>query len=165
MKYRLEQRGKQIEIDVELTAEGYVLTAPDGEKQRIVIERHADGSQRAITPWGDIPLQSARRGAEIWAQAGGARLSARVERARPNGDSSGGAAGAGAVSAPMAGKLLRVEVKVGDSVRAGQALAVIEAMKMENELLAPFDGVVVEVAATAPAAIDKGALVVRLEPK
>ena len=91
-------------------------------------------------------------------------MSARVERARPSAAGSSNGASAGAVRAPMAGKLLRIEVKVGDSVRPGQAVAVIEAMKMENELLAPFAGNVVEVAATAPGAIDKGALVVRLEP-
>jgi biotin carboxyl carrier protein len=37
-------------------------------------------------------------------------------------------------------------------------------MKMENELVAPLDGVVVEVPVTAPSTVDKGALIVRLEP-
>ena len=55
--------------------------------------------------------------------------------------------------------------RVGDTVKAGQTLAVIEAMKMENELVAPLAGVVVEVAVTAPSPIDKGALIARLEPQ
>jgi biotin carboxyl carrier protein len=65
----------------------------------------------------------------------------------------------------MAGKLLRVDVKLGDEVKAGQPLAVIEAMKMENELLAPLDGVVVELAPAAASAIEKGTLVARIEPR
>jgi biotin carboxyl carrier protein len=64
----------------------------------------------------------------------------------------------------MTGKLLRVSVKVGDVVQASQPVAVIEAMKMENELLAPLAGVVVEVGADAPGTVEKGALVVRVEP-
>ena len=64
----------------------------------------------------------------------------------------------------MAGKLLRVDAVLGARLKAGQAVAVIEAMKMENELLAPLDGVVVEVAATAPSTIEKGTLIARLEP-
>ena len=47
-----------------------------------------------------------------------------------------------AVSAPMPGKILAVKAKEGDSVKAGDVLLVLEAMKMENEILAPADGVV-----------------------
>jgi biotin carboxyl carrier protein len=64
----------------------------------------------------------------------------------------------------MAGKLLRLSACLGDAVKAGQTLAVIEAMKMENELVAPLDGVVVELGQTAPSAVDKGALIARIEP-
>ena len=65
----------------------------------------------------------------------------------------------------MTGKLLRLDVQVGDTVRAGQALAIIEAMKMENELVAPLNGVIVELCPTTPSAIEKGALVARIEPR
>jgi biotin carboxyl carrier protein len=43
-------------------------------------------------------------------------------------------------------------------------LAVIEAMKMENELIAPLDGVVTQVPLAAPAAVEKGAVIVTIEP-
>jgi len=171
MKYRLERKGTVYEIDVEVTARGYLLRGPDGKAQLIQLETRSDGSQRSVTPWGDIELTSARRGAELWVDVKGEpgagpaprRLSARVERARAAG--AGAANGtAGAVLAPMAGKLLRLDAVVGARVKAGQALAVIEAMKMENELLAPLDGVVVEIGATAPSTIEKGALIIRIEP-
>ena len=46
----------------------------------------------------------------------------------------------GAVTAPMAGKIVSVRVKEGDSVKLGQVLCVLEAMKMENEITAPRQG-------------------------
>ena len=52
------------------------------------------------------------------------------------------ASGAGSVVAPMPGTIIDVVVKEGDTVKAGQLCVVLEAMKMENELPAPCDGVV-----------------------
>lgn len=164
MKYRVERAGKVFEVDVELTSAGCVLRGPDGQAQQVMLQTRDDGSQRAITPWGEFELKSARRGAEVWADVPGRRLSGRAERARPSGSGGGAAGAAGAVLAPMAGKLLRLAVALGDHVKTGQTVAVIEAMKMENELVAPLDGVVVELGLAAPNAIDKGALVARIEP-
>jgi biotin carboxyl carrier protein len=163
MKYRIESGGQTYEIDVEVSASGLVLRGPDGVPQLFRIETRTDGSQKATTPWGDIELESARRGSETWLKVGGRRLTARAERARPAGAAGANGGGAGALLAPMAGKLLRVDAKVGDRVQAGKPLAVIEAMKMENELLAPVSGVVVEVAVTAPAAIERGTLILKVE--
>jgi biotin carboxyl carrier protein len=163
MKYRVTHAGKIVEVEVELRSDGCVVRGPDAQTHRIVLETRPDGSQRAITPWGELELQSARRGEELWAHVGGRRLQARVERVRPAGNGTL-AAGAGAVCAPMAGRLLRVDAKVGEQVRAGQPLAVIEAMKMENELLSPLDGVVTHVLFEPPQAVDKGALIVQVKP-
>jgi len=164
MKYRLERADQVVDIDVELTDAGYVLRGPDGKPQLVQLHARADGSQHAITPWGEIELTSARRGADVWADLPGRRLSARVERVRPSSGAASNGDAAGAVRAPMAGKLLRLDARLGDAVKAGQTLAVIEAMKMENELVAPLDGVVVELGQVAPSAVDKGALIARIEP-
>jgi biotin carboxyl carrier protein len=51
----------------------------------------------------------------------------------------------GAVTAPMTGKIVKVKVKKGEQVKTGQALCVIEAMKMENEISAPRAGTIREV--------------------
>ena len=56
------------------------------------------------------------------------------------------AAGAATISAPMPGKVLEVKVKAGDAVKAGDVLMILEAMKMENEIVAPADGVITFVA-------------------
>jgi biotin carboxyl carrier protein len=163
MKYRTESAGKVYEIDVEPTAQGYVLRGPDGIARLVQLQPRPDDSQRALTPWGYVEVKSARRGAELWAAASGRRLAGRVERARSSGYGAGSAGGAGRVLSPMTGMLLRVDARVGDMVKLGQAIAVIEAMKMENELVAPLAGIVVEVAVTAPSTIEKGTLIVRLE--
>jgi biotin carboxyl carrier protein len=65
--------------------------------------------------------------------------------------------------APMPGLVLRVEVEVGQTVKAGQGVVVVEAMKMENELKAPADGVVASVAVRAGQTVEKGATLLVLE--
>ena len=52
------------------------------------------------------------------------------------------AAGEASVKAPMPGNILSVNVKVGDAVKKGQVVMILEAMKMENEILSPVDGTV-----------------------
>ena len=56
-------------------------------------------------------------------------------------------AGAGTVSAPMPGTVLDIMVKEGDVVKSGQVCVILEAMKMENEIVAPSDGTVSQVVA------------------
>ncbi len=72
----------------------------------------------------------------------------------------GGAAGSGPlrIVAPMPGKVVRVLVKAGDTVRARQPVVVVEAMKMENELRADREGTVAEIHAHEGASVEAGAL-------
>ena len=67
------------------------------------------------------------------------------------------------VKAPMPGRVVRVLVGVGDRVTAKQGVVVVEAMKMENELRSPRDGVVKEIFAAPGAAVDAGAVLVVVE--
>ena len=60
-----------------------------------------------------------------------------------------GNTGANAVKAPMPGNILKVNVKVGESFKKGAVLCVLEAMKMENEIMAPQDGTVASVEVSA----------------
>jgi len=62
-----------------------------------------------------------------------------------SGQSSGGPASDGALRAPMPGKIVATPAKPGDTVTKGQPVVVLEAMKMEHALVAPFDGVVGEI--------------------
>ena len=73
-------------------------------------------------------------------------------------------AGAGErVAAPMPGNILSVNVATGDTVKKGQVLMILEAMKMENEIMAPCDGKVTAVAVTKGAAVESGALLCTIQ--
>src|SRR5215213_8544172 len=65
--------------------------------------------------------------------------------------------------APMPGRVVKVLVKVGDQVKVGQGVLVVEAMKMENELKAPRDGQVKEIAVAEGAAVEAGEDLVKIE--
>ena len=73
-----------------------------------------------------------------------------------------GAAGAVAVKAPMPGNILDVKVKAGDSVKAGDVLAILEAMKMENEIVAPQDGTVASVNVNKGDTVNSGDVLVSM---
>ena len=75
-----------------------------------------------------------------------------------------GAAEAGRLTAPMPGKVIAFLTRVGDSVAQGQALAVMEAMKMEHTLHAPRDGVVAELLYAVGDPVADGAELLRLQP-
>lgn len=68
------------------------------------------------------------------------------------------AAGSSSLNSPMPGTILAVNVAAGDSVKKGQVLFILEAMKMENEIMAAEDGVVASVAVTKGSAVDSGAV-------
>jgi len=62
----------------------------------------------------------------------------------------------------MPGNILKVNVNVGDSVKEGDVLVILEAMKMENEIMAPRDGVVKQVLTTKGSTVETGAALVVL---
>jgi biotin carboxyl carrier protein len=74
-----------------------------------------------------------------------------------------GAEGKQLITSPMPGKIVKVFVKVGDEVQEGQGLAVVEAMKMENELKSPKAGRVTEVFAREGLAVENGARLMVVE--
>ena len=67
------------------------------------------------------------------------------------------------VTAPMPGKVLAVKVNVGDSVQSGAPVLVLEAMKMENDIVAPKDGKVVAINVKVGDSVESGAVLVSLE--
>ena len=61
------------------------------------------------------------------------------------------------VKSPMPGNIIRVEVKEGDQIKAGQLLGVLEAMKMENEIVATKSGTVAQIVTAKGAVVETGA--------
>ena len=67
-------------------------------------------------------------------------------------------AGGEQVTSPMPGNILAVNVAAGDTVKKGQVLMILEAMKMENEIMCPCDGKIVSVSVTKGATVESGTL-------
>ena len=87
-------------------------------------------------------------------EVGGVQTAAPVRAAAPV--AAAPVAGGEPVKAPMPGNILDVKVKVGDTVKAGTVMCVLEAMKMENEIPAPKDGKVAQVVVTKGATVGAG---------
>lgn len=73
-----------------------------------------------------------------------------------------GAQGSISVSAPMPGKILGVKASVGQAVKKGEVLLILEAMKMENEIVAPEDGTVASINVAVGDSVEAGATIATL---
>ena len=89
--------------------------------------------------------------------AGAAPVAAAPKAAAP-----AGAAGAVTVKAPMPGNILDVKVAAGASVKAGDVLVILEAMKMENEIVAPQDGTVASINVNKGDTVNSGDVLVSM---
>ncbi len=83
-------------------------------------------------------------------------------RLASQGDSSA-AGGQGLISAPMPGKVVDIKVKVGDSVKKGSAVIIVEAMKMQNELTSLVDGSVKEITVKVGDTVESGQKMILVE--
>lgn len=163
----------------------YVVTVA-GERHEVVVDGDGvayDGThvETALSDVAGTPVRQVRIGREVhrvvarkldgrgryvlWLDGHRYEVEALDERTRAIRDMTGAAAaatGPAPVVAPMPGLLVRLLVGVGDAVQAGQPVAVIEAMKMENELRAAAPGTVTALPVSPGAAVDKGAVLVAL---
>jgi biotin carboxyl carrier protein len=165
MRYFVTIGEREIEVDLTGTdpvVDGRTVKAELGTAQGGAI-RHliVDGRSVAL-----VASPGDRRGR--WNLALGAdRLSVEAvdERTRAIREMTGPEADetAKTIVAPMPGLVVRVEVEVGQHVKAGQGVVVVEAMKMENELKAPGDGVIAEIRAKTGETVEKGAVLLVLE--
>jgi acetyl-CoA/propionyl-CoA carboxylase biotin carboxyl carrier protein len=151
----------------ELAVEGVATTAPALAR----ILGHDDfRAARHWTTWleealdlGDLaPAPAPQADADFQVTVGDRTWSVRLYRHRPRAGE-GGADGGGLVASPLTGTLARVEVEPGQRVAQGQLLAVVEAMKMETSLLAPFSGTVVRVICAVGGPVTAGQVVVEVD--
>ncbi len=75
---------------------------------------------------------------------------------------SGGGAGAVKVNAPMPGKIISVKANAGQAVKKGDVILILEAMKMENEVVAPQDGTVASIDVATGDSVEAGAVLATL---
>ena len=67
------------------------------------------------------------------------------------------------IEVPITGKIISVNVKVGDEVKEGDTLCLLESMKMENPILAPVDGTITQIGVTAEQVVKPGDIVAIIE--
>jgi pyruvate carboxylase subunit B len=153
---------------VVLGAEGVHL---DGEDVAASVGGTAGTPVRTVTIGNAVHRVVVRRGPErgvytLWVDGFRFEVEALDERMRSIRELAGassGPAGPKPLVAPMPGLIVRVNVKEGDAVQAGQGLVVMEAMKMENELRAQGPGRVKTILASPGTAVEKGATLIELE--
>jgi biotin carboxyl carrier protein len=97
---------------------------------------------------------------QIQPAAGGTRAAPRRKSPKLEGRTGGaGGTDAGVLTAPMQGTIVKLHVKAGDRVEAGDPVCILEAMKMENEVKAPIDGEIVDLKVRAGDTITPGSII------
>jgi propionyl-CoA carboxylase alpha chain/3-methylcrotonyl-CoA carboxylase alpha subunit len=138
-----------------------LLTAPSADEWTADVDAWSFPVSRAPRGWeiGDVKVTSAVVGDQILVFDAGAVYAFSEVTAAEGAE----AAGDGVVLSPMPGKVIQVSVAAGETVRKGQALLTLEAMKMEHVLTAAFDGTVAALAAGVGDQVAEGVLLIRLE--
>jgi len=112
---------------------------------------------------GSRPAQAAPvASAPVKAAAPAAAKAPEAAPAKPAAAPSTGAAGSVKVSSPMPGKIITVKAEVGQAVKKGDVILILEAMKMENEIVAPQAGTVASIHVSAGQTVEAGTLLATL---
>ena len=136
MKYVVTMNGKRYEVEVERMSAFHMLTR----------EEIASGVSTPVQPVAATAPKAAAPAPAAAAPAPAAAAPAPAATPAPAAAPAAKAAPGGtSVTSPMPGAVLGVKVNVGDKVSAGQTMFVLEAMKMENEIVAPVDGTVASI--------------------
>ncbi len=167
MRYTIEHDGESTPVEVRrLGTDRYLVKIGDGEAR--VIDAHADaqgvhlldGAHSRRVRLADDGRSAWLGGHTVTAQAldpHAARL-----RARRGDTVSGG--GDTVILSPMPGRIVQVQVAVGDAVVPGQGVVIIEAMKMENELRAEIAGTIASIHCQADDRVEGGAQLIVIDP-
>ena len=118
---------------------GMVVHLPGGRVRRVDVV--GKGESFDVTLGGHVHMATARSERDAWLGAG-----------------RGHGASGGRVTTSMPGKIVKILVKEGDAVTVGQGMLILEAMKMENEVRAPMDGVVARIHVTEGGSVESDAL-------
>jgi biotin carboxyl carrier protein len=171
MRYFVNLDGTEHVIDVaELPGGGFDVTLEDAQasKKKLQVEASQPGGPLTVRVEGrvfDLVVDGSSPTQHVFAS--GRRASVVVENAHQRAAaavrSGGGGSARGTTLSPMPGKVVKVLVKEGDEVDVGKPLVVVEAMKMENELVAELAGVVRKVFVQPGDAVEGGAKLIVIE--
>jgi biotin carboxyl carrier protein len=173
MRFNLTIDGRDHEIELEI---GKAVTVrADGETFQAIVERTDEGvwvvvggnkyrvdiTDSQVMVDGQkhhIQVKNLRRGRPSWSHA--AKVKGEDEEKKPEDKI---VSREGVVHPPMPGRVISIKVKVGDSVRTGTPLLLLEAMKMQNEIASPRDGKVVEIRTSEGSLVDVGDVLVLIQ--
>lgn len=145
-RYKLTLNGETHLVDALTLPHGAVTMLVDGHSYGVEFEENGD--EVGVLVRGQVTRVDVADERRLRLRAGSVGFSAEGKQL---------------IAAPMPGKVVKVLVKVGDEVKQGQGLVVVEAMKMENELKSPKDGKVVELFAKEGTAVENNAKLVVVE--
>ena len=149
----VEHSTKWVEQTLDLSGVSAAPAAPpEGESEPLV--------ERTTT----IEVNGRRFAVRMWVPETVGVAAAAPKRAKRAGGGSSSGGGSGQVTVPMQGTIVKVLVEVGQSVEAGQAVVVLEAMKMENQISADVSGTIAEVKVSAGDTVGGGDTVVVITP-
>lgn len=154
----------------------------DGRRHYVQLEEHAEGPRFLVdgAPFeprverlgpGYYRIAVEEESFEFRIEAGhvhedGETLDLRVQRAKPELVRAGGKGrrADGRIKPPMPGKVVELQVKIGDKVEEGSPLLVLEAMKMQNDLKSPLAGIVTQVHVKPGQNVEAQTVMVEIEP-
>ncbi len=169
MRYVIEENGQSVSVEVHpMGGDRYRVQVGDAPAE--IVDAFMDGGHgHLLVGTASYRVESGARGEQTHVQGRGLDATVLVldsktarRRARQGSDAGGGA---NVVRSPMPGRVVDILVAEGDSVTAGQGVAIVEAMKMENELRAEIDGIVSQVHVRADDRVEGNAELVTLAPK
>lgn len=162
-KHRYDWHGTLIELEAQPSDGGWTITLPDGNRYSVEATLHSLPGVLTLASKGKLwRIGYHATPAEIHLMWQGRLYRFR----RPQVAHSAGThtASEGILTAPMPGLVSKVWVKVGDEVEAGQRLLVLEAMKTEQALRAPFAGVVHQLHVCEGEIVQEGSVLIEIQP-
>jgi len=145
MQYQLKIGAQDFAVEVSEQNAGTLRVSVNGTPYDVIVRQTTASAPRTMSA---EPARHPAADIETVAAAAGSAPP------QPSGD--------GAVLAPIPGLILEIKVRVGDMVQAGQAVAVMEAMKMENNLTANLSGVVKEILVQKGSEVATGDVILRI---
>jgi geranyl-CoA carboxylase alpha subunit len=163
MLMRFTIDGEACEIEIARTREGDYAIGSNGEGRRIAIAALDGGIIRVKADGLTESVRYHRDDSHLYILRDGAVLTVRdFTRAAPERAAAGG--GDGKLRAALNGRVVAVLVSVGDTVKAGQPVATLEAMKMEHVHVAPVSGIIAELGVTEGEQVTTGHIVAVIDP-
>jgi biotin carboxyl carrier protein len=162
MKYEIEIGSEKHIAHVEQTDKGYEVRINDGDVRTIGCTQRTQKAIHLLYGARSIDVRQAFHDGEQEIHWEGRRIVGTVVDPRKKVLQLVGAAGGDVVVSQMPGRVLSISVSVGDTISKGDVVATVEAMKMENPLKAPRDGVVSEICTKEGALLEAKGTILRL---